>query len=256
MSDSYPIYGGKRASLAQIQQMDGFKRLHPTLQDRVSRLMVASGGKVGFGEGFRSEEQQRQMFLSRYTQDVAGPVLWNGQRWKHVSGATAAAPGQSMHELGLAADLVGEMAWITANCTQCKLKNFSSVNDEPWHVQASELPNSRHEYEKLGSPWSGGAVAPAQTSTPTKQARASAPDPAARPDAIPDTVTPGMRGPAAGQLQDVMIRLGLISDTPGNRDQFYGPASQKIIKQFPTDHGLVPDAEVGPKTWAALLQLD
>src|SRR5215471_4289290 len=154
MIDVYPIYGGKRASLAQIQQMDGFKRLHPTLQDRVSRLMVASGGKVGFGEGFRSEEQQKQMFLSRYQQDPNGKVSWNGELWTHVTGATAAPPGQSMHELGLAADLLGDMAWITANCGGCELKSFASVNDEAWHVQASELPNGRSEYEKLGSPWS------------------------------------------------------------------------------------------------------
>jgi peptidoglycan hydrolase-like protein with peptidoglycan-binding domain len=53
-----------------------------------------------------------------------------------------------------------------------------------------------------------------------------------------------------------MIRRGLIADTLGNRDQFYGPATQGIIKQFQTDHGLKPDARVGPLTWAALLQLD
>ena len=75
-------------------------------------------------------------------------------------------------------------------------------------------------------------------------------------DAIPATVTPGMRGPLAGELQDVMIRRGLIADTLGNRDDFYGPATQAIIRQFQEDHGLKVDARVGPKTWAVLLQLD
>jgi hypothetical protein len=248
MSVLYPIYQSKRVSLAEIQAMSGFSRLHPTLRDRVAKLMVGSEGKVGFGEGFRSEDQQKQMFMSRYKRDPNGKVRWNGERWKHVSGATAAPPGRSMHELGLAADLVGDMAWITANCGQFALRNFAFVNDEPWHVQPFELPNSRRDYEKMGSPWKTGAAAPKAS---TADAGGGDQD-----DAIPLTVAPGMRGPLAGQLQDVMIRRGLIADTVGNRDEFYGPATQAVIKQFQTDHGLKPDARVGPLTWAALLQLD
>jgi hypothetical protein len=150
MAILYPVYQSKRVSLEEIQAMSGFTRLHPTLRDRVTKLMVGSGGKVGFGEGFRGEDQQKQMFLSRYKQDPNGKVRWNGARWKHVSGATAAPPGRSMHELGLAADLVGDMAWITANCGQFALRNFAFVNDEPWHVQPFELPKSRADYEKMG----------------------------------------------------------------------------------------------------------
>ena len=250
MSVSYPVYQGRRVSLAEIQQMRGYTLLHLTLQDRVSRLMVASEGKVGFGEGFRSEDQQKQMFLSRYQKDPGGSVRWAGERWKHVSGATVAPPGRSMHELGLAADLVGDMAWITANCGQFALKTFAFVNDEPWHVQPFELPNSRRDYEKIGSPWKAKTAA-APTTTATADAGAGD-----QPDAVPPTVTPGMRGPLAGQLQDVMIRRGLIADTIGNRDEFYGPATQAIIKQFQADHGLKTDGRVGPITWAALLQLD
>jgi hypothetical protein len=254
MSDSYPVYQGKRLSLAAIQGMSGFKQLHPIMQDRVGRLMVASGGKVGFGEGFRSEDMQKQMFLSRYQEDPNGKVRWDNKSWTLVKGATAAPPGRSMHEIGLAADLVGDMAWITANCGQFALRNFAFVNDEPWHVQAFELPNSRRAYEKLGSPWKTVTAAPA--APVAAGASASAADGAEATDAIPATVTPGMRGPLAGELQDVMIRRGLIADTIGNRDEFYGPATQAIIRQFQEEHGLKVDARVGPKTWAALLQLD
>lgn len=255
MSDSYPVYQGKRLTLAAIQAMSGFKKLHPIVQDRVSRLMVASDGKVGFGEGFRSEEMQRQMFLSRYQEDPSGKVRWDGKTWTLVKGATAAPPGRSMHELGLAADLVGDMAWITANCGQFALRNFAFVNDEPWHVQAFELPNSRRAYEKLGSPWKTVTAVPVTTSA-TATVSVSASDGPEPTDGIPLTVTPGMRGPLAGELQDVMIRRGLIADTIGNRDEFYGPATQDIIRQFQQEHGLQVDARVGPKTWAALLQLD
>jgi hypothetical protein len=256
MSDLFPVYQGKRLALAAIQGMSGFKQLHPIMQDRVSRLMVASGGKVGFGEGFRSQDMQRQMFLSRYQEDPNGKVRWDNKTWTLVKGATAAPPGRSMHELGLAADLVGDMAWITANCGQFALKNFAFVNDEPWHVQAFELPNSRSAYEKLGSPWRIVSTVPVGSAAPATRLASAAADAPEATDPIPATVTPGMRGPLAGELQDVMIRRGLITDTVANRDEFYGPATQAVIRQFQQEHGLKVDARVGPKTWAALLQLD
>jgi hypothetical protein len=251
MSDTYPVYGGQRATLAQIQARDTFQRLHPTLQQRVSEMIVGSGGTVGFGEGFRSEETQKQMFLSRYVLDPNGKVRWNNQRWTHAKGATAAPPGRSMHELGLAADLVGDMAWVVANANRFALNHFARVNDEPWHVQPFELPNSRRQYEQIGSPWKG--TTPATPGPAPKTEPGTAGDD--QPD-IPPSVTPGMRGPVVGQLQDVMIRRGLIADTPGNRDEFYGDGTQKVIRQFQADHGLVVDAKVGPKTWGALLDFD
>jgi hypothetical protein len=196
------------------------------------------------------------MFLSRYQEDPNGKVRWDGKAWTLVRGATAAPPGRSMHELGLAADLVGDMAWITANCGQFALKNFAFVNDEPWHVQAFELPNSRRAYEKLGSPWKAATAVPVSSGTSAAESGSATADAPEATDVIPPTVTPGMRGPLAGKLQDVMIRRGLISDTLGNHDEFYGPATQAIIRQFQSEHGLEVDARVGPKTWAALLQLD
>ena len=62
-----------------------------------------------------------------------------------------------------------------------------------------------------------------------------------------------MRGPVVGQLQDVLIRLGLIKDTVANRDEFYGAATQAVVIRFQESNGLRGDAKVGRKTWAALL---
>ena len=58
------------------------------------------------------------------------------------------------------------------------------------------------------------------------------------------------------QLQDVLIRLNLIKDSPSNHDGVYGAATQKIVKAFQTANGLTPDGKVGPKTWKVLLGLD
>jgi peptidoglycan hydrolase-like protein with peptidoglycan-binding domain len=62
-----------------------------------------------------------------------------------------------------------------------------------------------------------------------------------------------MRGPVVGQLQDVLIRLGLIRDCVANRDEFYGAATRAVVIRFQESNGLRGDGRVGPKTWAALL---
>lgn len=136
-------------------------KMHPTMQQRVDQLIAASGGKVGLGTGYRSKAAQETMFRSRYRK-TSSPVdaegkknwEWDGSYWEHVSGAQAAPPGRSMHEIGLAADLTGDMSWVTANAARFGLKHFESMG-EPWHVQPSELPNGRTEYEKQGRPWGG-----------------------------------------------------------------------------------------------------
>jgi hypothetical protein len=58
-----------------------------------------------------------------------------------------------MHEIGLAADLIGDIGWLQANAGRFGLKTFADVNNEPWHVQPAELPNSRRDYESSGSAW-------------------------------------------------------------------------------------------------------
>ena len=146
-------YKGKRVPLSQLKSMEQFKNLNPKLQDRLIQMFRANPN-VGIGGGGRTTEQQRTMFLQRYRKtDKKTDIFWEGSYWEHVSGAAAAPPGRSMHEIGLAADLVGDMDWIKANASKFGLRSFFDVNNEPWHVQPSELPGSRRAYEKAGAAW-------------------------------------------------------------------------------------------------------
>ena len=128
--------------------------LDARMKKRLLALFAASQGQVtlGGGGGTRSTEQQRTMFLDRYRVDPNGEVEWQGKRWHRVKGAAAAPPGRSMHEIGMAADLAGpgvNNGWLKKNVARFGLKEFSNVNNEPWHVQLAEFPNSRREYEGI-----------------------------------------------------------------------------------------------------------
>ena len=154
---SVPVgYGkGNRVPLSSLGNVPTFGKLNSTFKDRLLR-MFAENPNVGIGEGFRSQETQTQLFNSRYkqvTDGSKGDVSWNGKEYKLVTGAPAAPPGRSMHELGLAADLVGDVDWVVANAERFGLKTFKDVNGEKWHVQPNDIPNSRYEYEKQGSKW-------------------------------------------------------------------------------------------------------
>jgi hypothetical protein len=144
-------YQGGSTTIADLKNNSSFSNLHPTLQDRLTQMFM-DNPNVGFGGGYRSEAAQEALFLSRYTEsEQKTDIYWNGKYWKKVSGHDVAPPGKSMHEIGLAADLVGDLDWVVQNAHKYGLKHFADVNNEPHHVQLAELPNARSEYEKQGS---------------------------------------------------------------------------------------------------------
>jgi hypothetical protein len=69
-------------------------------------------------------------------------------------------------------------------------------------------------------------------------------------------IVPGQRGDEVLKLQLLLIRIGMIRDTPGNRDKHYGDETVKVIKRFQAANGLIADGRIGPKTWPALLAFD
>ena len=146
-------YGSQRISLKELQNKTSFNQMHASFRQRLLNMMRANPN-VGFGGGMRDPKAQEQMFRERYVEtDEDTGLKWNGKFWKRVRGAPAAPPGRSMHEIGLAADLVGDLDWVVANANRFGLKHFNDVNGEPWHVQPAELPNSRFKYEQAGAPW-------------------------------------------------------------------------------------------------------
>ena len=150
------LYGyskpAERKSIGEVQNTAGFRNLNSTFRDRLLRMFEANPA-VGLGSGHRSEADQERLFLSRYsevTDGSKGDATYKGKQYKRHSGATVAPPGRSMHEVGLAADLVGDLDWVAKHAKEFGLKTIDGLN-EPWHIQPAELPDSRYEWEKQGS---------------------------------------------------------------------------------------------------------
>ena len=156
-----PLKNGQ-IPLADLVNSPEFSPLNASFKNRLLK-MFEDNPKVGLADGYRSEADQKSLFLSRYTESEDGDVSWNGKRYRHVSGAPVAPPGTSMHELGLAADLSGDLDWVEKNAAKYGLKSFGGSHGEPWHVQPAELPKTRAEYQAgLNSVQSAGTTSVAE----------------------------------------------------------------------------------------------
>jgi peptidoglycan hydrolase-like protein with peptidoglycan-binding domain len=154
----------------------------------------------------------------------------------------------------LAADMTGDMGWVRDNVARFGLQTFENVNNEPWHVQPTELPRSRRVYQQNPTwglpPWNGsdagvsmGAAAGGSTAITTSSEPLT---PALR-------ARPGDGGAAALVLIEALIARGLIADTAASRDGQYGLDDADVVKEFQRTNGLEVDGIVGPQTWGELL---
>jgi peptidoglycan hydrolase-like protein with peptidoglycan-binding domain len=263
---TYPTYSA-RVGLDVITRSKNFAGMHPTMQERVRALMEDSGGKVGWGQGVRTPQQQLQLFLERHSPDPHGTIVYDGQTYsRHPGVAAAVPPGRSMHEVGLAADMAGDFDWLGKNVGRFGLMTFAEVNHEPWHVQPVELPKGRQQYEQLGSKWGAYPTYNSEAKSPeaarmapsaaaaTPSSTVSASGAAAPPTLTPALVArPGDAGPAARLLMEALIARGVLADAAASRDGNYGEDDKEIVLQFQRDNGLTVDGEVGPQTWSKLL---
>ncbi len=157
MTVTYPWgYQGARLSLAEMETRSTWNLIDPEMRRRVVAMMDAAqdvGVTLGVGGGARTTAEQTALFLSRYaTCPCPSIVVWNGKCWVHVSGASAAPPGDSYHEVttpegyALALDMIGDMAWLHVHGPWFGVHDFGAINNEAWHIQPIEIPNSRREY--------------------------------------------------------------------------------------------------------------
>lgn len=99
-----------------------YDNMNPELARRLQAFIAASGGRVSPGSGYRSYEQQAQLYHD-YINHVPGQ-------------ARAAPPGKSNHNHGMAMDLKfgnGGVQWAHQNAERFGL--FFPMDDENWHIE-------------------------------------------------------------------------------------------------------------------------
>lgn len=152
--------GSRKMPLSEFRNTERMRNLHPTLRERLLRLMRVRPS-IGITSGYRDESHQERLFLEQMeeTDEANSETEWDGRYWKPKPGKPfTAAPGRSMHGIGLAADLFDEedpsRDWLVQNSAQFGLNNWRAKgwrHDEPWHVQPDNVPRYRSDY--TGPEW-------------------------------------------------------------------------------------------------------
>lgn len=227
-------YNGKRKTLAEMNQSKSWTGIHPEARRRYLAIMQDCPHDLGFGNGFRTREQQE---------------------WSYQNSA-GAKPGNSYHEatdpLGYsyAVDFLNyqpAIGWAHANCHLYGLYHFGrgpngkDVNNDAPHFQLVELPVAKRDFRPNVHTlrhWNlPGVAAPRYVS----------PFPAA-------ILRPGDRNAAVRTLQH---ELKNWSKNPGPIDGIYGANTTSAVRlgqQEVAANGFDPgpfDGYYGPLTRAA-----
>ena len=199
---------GAAAAQAESKLSDNNKRklaqLDPKLREPLKKMLLFNP-KLEIGDARRSSANQEASFRQRYKKAPPGTTektsendrFWKGELWIHQKGYPMAAPGNSMHEIGFAADLSqSENEWIRANAGNFGLQHGGTTkglkSDEPFHVQPAGMPMGRSE-----------AFPGSNTGTPSAVTDAEPPD---------STVSPG-GGSSGGSSSSMSGTSSLSANT-------------------------------------------
>lgn len=264
-------YAGSTKTEGGLLAWGVWSRFDPEFARRLKLLMDASidaGHLCGVGGGWRSTDGQRNLFLSRYhpedDSDLSGDTYWRYtlptpmygkaagtvvEYWERNAGAAPAAPPlRSFHEsttrLGhcLAADMVGDLRFILAHAANYGLLHFGNINGEPWHLQPSEIPHSRRNYNPaLHEP-----LKPPSVTVPP-------PPPPAKPIVVVPVPTQRLTYPAMSGKNVMVLQQtwGFWGWYRGKADGYYGPVTTDATKAMQRALKITVDGVYGPQSAAA-----
>jgi peptidoglycan LD-endopeptidase CwlK len=254
--------GLTRASLQTqaIPRMDAasearLAEVNPQLANRI-RLMAADlraqGIDIRVTSGYRSFAEQNALYAQGRTKP--GNIVTN------------ARGGQSLHNYGLAVDVVplganGQPDWNVPNSVWQKIGAAGKRQGMEWGGDWTSFVDRPHFQMTAGRSTSsllnqynrnGGNLREIWNDVNRNY-------PNVGPNApLPPVPTPtpptgnnlrlGARGESVAQLQRDLSRLGY----PLTADGVFGPRTDAAVKRFQREHGLTADGIVGPKTRAAL----
>jgi hypothetical protein len=248
----YPAgYGTDEVELDALFARYGVK-MHPEFRRRLRAMIEASNGLVGIGGGWRSSLTQ----AANYARDPRTFAPPGSSFHEYQTFASGIRAYQAVDTVGADTDDDGRREsvehqaawkWIAENARRFGLMAFGSVNNEPWHVQCSDLPTSVSKWKSAGSPdpdpsfvLPGSTPAPAPTPAP----------PAPGGSFMHATVRLGDVNADVFALQ-VIVRHR-AGQTGVACDGTFDSRTDAAVRNVQGFCGLVVDGIVGPKSWAVL----
>ena len=210
------------------------------------------------------EVRRRYGALIQYAASVGVP-LGVGTGWRVQPNPPPpgfAKPGNSWHEScpvspqtasALAIDTVPNISWdwMQMNCGAYGLRTFRNVNNEPWHVQPSEIPTSRRYATKLPPLQTWHLPTPMPKPPGTKP-----PEPTPTPPSTGVFTVNGYRqevrqGSSGKMAKMCQQQINLIAGQGVTEDGDFGPQSVAALKNVQAVLQVPADGVCGPQTWQA-----
>lgn len=123
-----------------LTRLSGGGSLDESAAASYERMSAQFGRPLPVTSAARSHAEQVRIFRNRYRQGVPSSrdkrgVLWDGVRWYWHSGpSTAAVPGTSKHEAGLAVDFMSPAyAWLEVHASEHGW--VRTISAERWHYE-------------------------------------------------------------------------------------------------------------------------
>lgn len=205
------------------------------------RQMLLENPKLYIGDARRSTAEQESGFRKRY-RPTQKPIseksktdrVWNGVVWEMKPDAVKqnlpamAPPGQSNHEVGLAADVQGDHEWVRKNAARFGLvtgyTGSGGPDDEPFHVEPAGISGLGNKRSSVTSTSSGGRGSVRATSARNTIGTRSR-------DVSPSS-SMGVTSPNAGSVASQLTRESAERYNPSN----FGPSKYSSFGGDPVDN--------------------
>jgi hypothetical protein len=140
----------KNYILSKYTNLKGDTDMHEFLAQRISNLASAYGKSVDVTSGWRSAQEQQRL-ITEWRQRNPGASDTERRKW-------VADPGQSKHDIGLAADLAGWIKQVPA-AELAKYGLWKPMSNEDWHfepIETKAIGRDKQEYLRsiFGQPYS------------------------------------------------------------------------------------------------------
>lgn len=242
-------------AIPTVSSRVNIKDLHPKFKQRLEAFFADSRikGKVSISSGVRTYQQQKYLYNGYISKKPGFNLAANPDRRNSAGFQGSYHMSQpSFDGYGYAVDfrIIGKgLSTTQVNQIAAEYGIQKTVKSEWWHHQPCRVSGSKMDWFPVGKE----KKLPKATSVKKEQEDVFTFIAAA----IKTTLRKGAKGPVVEFLQKLLDKNGYkLSKSPkkySGVDGDFGKMTDRAVRRFQKDEGLVVDGVVGPNTWANLV---